>query len=99
MFKHLFSGKLSWRRQFSQCFPSEFHSQITVAICLYVSFAPLVLLYFSTNKKKENGKPLGISQPSTPPKFNMESEKKSPEKEVPLGKSFSGSMLNFGKVP
>ena len=36
---------------------------------------------------------------STPPKFNMEPEKKSPEKEDHSWKpSFSGSVLNFGRV-
>ena len=35
----------------------------------------------------------------TPPKFNMEPEKKSLEKEIPFGNHhFSGSMLNFGGV-
>ena len=35
---------------------------------------------------------------TTPPKFNMESKKKSLEKEAPLGNHHSGSMLNFGGV-
>jgi len=35
----------------------------------------------------------------TPQKFNMEPEKKSLEKEIPVGNHhFSGSMLNFGGV-